>query len=83
MKITIDIPDTTVSNYIFYEMKMVENDLKPCPFCGSKAKMYRYYHHAFSNRVQTIVECTKCRCNSGDWGRVDEAIKAWNRRAKE
>ena len=55
------------------------SDLKPCPFCGGEAKMYRYYP-PFGRRSRVTVRCTICRCNSGEWGRKDKAIEAWNRR---
>ena len=57
------------------------SDLKPCPFCGSEAKLMYYY--PIGGRRQTVVNCTSCRCNSGRWGRSDKAIEAWNRRAKD
>ena len=50
-----------------------------CPFCGSEAEIYRDYT-AFGRRSYVKVRCTKCRCNSGIWKRVDYAIKEWNRR---
>lgn len=56
--------------------------LKPCPFCGADAEIHRYYP-GFARRVRVTIRCKKCRGNSGDWGRVDKAIEAWNRRAEE
>jgi Lar family restriction alleviation protein len=55
-------------------------ELKPCPFCGCKAK---YVYSMPYNGVQ----CTKCKA----WGKTivdsyeqqdgkNEAIEAWNRR---
>lgn len=55
------------------------SELKPCPFCGGEAEVKRYYH-PFSRRSRVTVKCMICRCNSGEWGRVDKAIEAWNRR---
>lgn len=57
-------------------------DLKHCPFCGSEAKL-EYQYPPFGKRRISIVRCNRCRCNSGEWGRVDNAIKAWNRRVKD
>lgn len=56
--------------------------LKSCPFCGGDAKMVHYYP-PFGGRMKTKVRCTLCRCNSGEWGRSDKAIEAWNRRVSE
>lgn len=54
--------------------------LKPCPFCGGKAVL-RHFYPAFGARMRSKVICKKCRCNSGEWGRTDKAVEAWNRRA--
>lgn len=56
--------------------------LKPCPFCGADAEIYRHYPN-FARRVIVTVRCTQCRGNSGDWGRIDKAKNAWNRRVEE
>lgn len=59
------------------------NDLKPCPFCGGKAKLI--YRKPFS-----AVQCTQCLSAANTC--VDEyeegdgrkkAIEAWNKRASE
>ena len=55
-------------------------ELKRCPHCGGEAELYQYCP-AFERRIKTVVRCTKCRCNSGEWRRKDKAIEAWNRRA--
>ena len=56
------------------------SELKPCPFCSASAEIYKHYP-PFGKRVRVSVRCTNCRCNSGEWGRTDKAIEAWNRRA--
>lgn len=60
---------------------MEEKDkLKPCPFCGGKARiMNAGYPH--------WVYCTKCgaKVHGGKFGEEGEKAskKAWNRRAKD
>lgn len=51
----------------------------PCPFCNGKAEIYMHYP-PFGRRVRITVRCTQCRANSGEWGMIDKAIEAWNRR---
>jgi len=51
-----------------------ENELKPCPFCGSK-KIHIY-------GMLNIVECKECRASISAKFTVGEAVKAWNRRAE-
>ena len=66
-------------------------ELKKCPFCGGKAKLY----YAPVNVVMKIscfgVSCESCKVMIGtvaagktDFFRTpDEAAEAWNRRAAE
>ena len=63
-------------------MANLSKGLKPCPFCGSEAKL-EYHYPPFGKRRQSIVQCIRCRCNSGKWGRLDKAIEAWNRRVND
>ena len=55
---------------------MGEIKLKPCPFCGGKAKVSK------SSIDNYIVKCTYCPC---DFGRIwfwkeEDVISAWNAR---
>lgn len=51
------------------------DELKPCPFCGSKNVIMKRYHGLFG------VECDSCyRPSWGYWKTKEQAIKAWNRR---
>lgn len=56
---------------------MMSEKLKPCPFCGS-------------NDVEIVesfdglcVLCGNCEATSNDFGKIEDAIKAWNRRATD
>ena len=53
----------------------MESELKPCPFCGGRAKMYNWGVWG--------VRCTDCGAGS-DWD-IEEhkAIEAWNRRVED
>ena len=58
-------------------------ELKPCPFCGSKASL-----HEKPAKQAWIVECTNGTCPASymigwDYETEKEAIEAWNRRAKD
>ena len=74
------------------------NDLKPCPFCGSKVELEKnplWYGNGrgYKNCYEFVIRCKKCGC------RVDQpkndsvyrseekakknAIEAWNRRKGE
>ena len=51
-------------------------NLKPCPFCGSKDIRYAHY------LGKVAVSCTDCG-SSGEMGDdVYEAARLWNRRAE-
>ena len=54
--------------------------LKPCPFCGGKARLVPYGDEHY------FVSCTNIKCcatASRHMQNKDEAIKAWNRRDGE
>ena len=58
-----------------YEKKMAE--LKPCPFCGGKARQYdgKTDFHG--------VTCQKCSCKVFGYASAGAATRAWNRRAED
>lgn len=56
------------------------DELKPCPFCGGKAKIRSEKY--WQPNVRRNVICTNCFANTGWYKTEDEAIEAWNRRAE-
>lgn len=59
------------------ERTRTETGLKPCPFCGSRAKIYQAYDNNF------CIQCPKCTVTSPYCKSKEEAVEAWNRRVKE
>lgn len=50
--------------------------LKPCPFCGGKARM-----SAWPDMNEYSAYCTKCGAVPGDYKPTQrKAVNAWNRR---
>ena len=67
-------------------------ELKPCPFCGGKARMKygRYnllgaYGGAENDREWAGVYCKKCNVSQPPrlYSTKTEAMEAWNRRAED
>lgn len=64
---------------------MIDADkLKPCPFCGSDAKLVENY------QGQVKIKCTNlvCGVSPGGWfddpyGDARYAVYAWNKRCRE
>lgn len=57
-----------------------EIELKPCPFCGGKAKKCSNIYKGI--RLYSVI-CMSCCCGTTDFGYINKAIEAWNRRSKE
>lgn len=63
---------------------MSETLLKPCPFCGGKARYIFRQFDIFTNAVE--VRCFKCGCRtelikpSCDYTARDVAAERWNKR---
>lgn len=51
--------------------------LKPCPFCGGKAELYKSSFDYGSKNI----ECSECHIVTRD-GRKYDVITIWNRRAE-
>ena len=52
-------------------------ELKPCPFCGGKAKE----RYACLNGV--FVQCNECRVSTYVFSSQDAATRAWNKRVEK
>ena len=69
-------------------------ELKRCPFCGFEAKLMKDVEQVGFGVYDRkyFVKCTYCEATGSKYGilydvteeeRIDLAIKAWNRRAKD
>lgn len=59
---------------------MAEEKLKPCPFCGGKAKIIEEYDCLAGINVY-FIECCDCEATflNGNVNKIKEIVK-WNRR---
>ena len=61
--------------------------LKPCPFCGKEPsfEVSGYMEDGKEIKYYTIAcyECEGTSCTTSPFYSAGEAIKAWNRRAKD
>lgn len=68
-------------------MRVMTENLKPCPFCGGEAKLSTYYDfykvHCNSDDCWAEVSIGDAYNGVGKWyGSVAEAVDAWNTRAE-
>lgn len=54
-------------------------ELKPCPFCGSE----RIETNIISDTPQAYLKCRRCGIEQSIYPTEENAIEAWNTRAKE
>jgi len=55
----------------------MNNELKPCPFCGDKKPMLLDNHPG----NYSSVECRTCYVETADYPTIEEAIVNWNSRS--
>ena len=58
-------------------------ELKPCPFCGGKAREKVYITGTWMKRKWFYVECSVCSAKVSLSSVKEEAYEAWNRRAED
>ena len=56
---------------------MTDDEIKPCPFCGSNnIKIHVGYNHSY-------IRCEDCIVSTRRFKNIPDAIDCWNRRVKE
>ncbi len=58
----------------------MSKELKPCPFCGGRAKVYKG-HSLYADKIPTCIFCTKCGAQTL-LCRLEQAPKLWNTRTE-
>lgn len=58
---------------------MSEIKLKPCPFCGGKAEIFRWQAH-INDEYHSDLVCTNCGAGFHNVSSEKAAFKAWNKR---
>ena len=54
-------------------MKMESSKILPCPFCGGKSAVHKYFSAYYA-------KCRKCKTISAPYPTPEEAAQAWNAR---
>ena len=61
----------------------MSEELKPCPFCGSKRIAPEIFNDDDDVTVEYAISCLNCKAQSSYFTSFEDAINAWNTRAKE
>ena len=64
------------------QLKTYESQLKPCPFCGSKARLNNSFGWFTARCTAKIPNCDVFP-ETMAYRTIEEAIKAWNTRSEE
>lgn len=62
---------------------MSRTELKPCPFCGCRPKLFRPGWGVYGNYVQCAARRCKVNPCTDSFPTREKAIAAWNRRKGE
>ena len=57
--------------------------LKSCPFCGGNGRIYTESYSHRKNDIDYFIECRQCASCTDIFETEEDAIEAWNRRAKD
>jgi len=61
--------------------KITNEDLKFCPFCGSKKIHIAHRVRSSSAVYWYAASCYGCEASSGEYSSLEELVVAWNGRA--
>ena len=67
-----------MAKFTYQNILALQALLKPCPFCGGEAEVFRGITYGF--RYLYEPRCIKCECALGIYETEEQAIEAWNRR---
>lgn len=63
-------------------LKEYEEQLKPCPFCGGKARLYNRFGWWYV-ACGTMRDKCKVDCSTIQFDSPDKAVEVWNKRGGE